>query len=65
MLHKEFAGPLNVVVIAKTNLKTQARAHVILFTSDLELYSYQDSLPPGESYFKNCYTQLLDAQCQL
>jgi hypothetical protein len=37
MLHKEFAGPLNVVVIAKTNLKTQAQAHVILFTSDLEL----------------------------
>ena len=37
VLHKEFAGPLNVVVIAKTNLKTQARAHVILFTSDLEL----------------------------
>lgn len=37
MLHKEFAGPLNVVIIAKTNLKTQARAHVILVTSDLEL----------------------------
>ncbi len=37
MLHKELAGPLNVVVIAKTNLKTQARAHVILFTNDLEL----------------------------
>jgi putative transposase len=35
--HKEFAQPLNVVIIAKTNLKTQARAHVILFSSDLTL----------------------------
>ena len=40
VLHKEFACPLNVVIIVKTNLKTQAQAHVILFTSDLEL-SYQ------------------------
>jgi putative transposase len=37
LLHKEFAQPLNVVIIAKTNLRTQARAHVILFSSDLEL----------------------------
>jgi len=37
LLHKEFAHPLNVVVIAKTNLCTQARAHVLLFSSDLEL----------------------------
>jgi hypothetical protein len=37
LLHKEFAHPLNVVVIAKTNLDTQARAHVLLFSSDLEL----------------------------
>jgi len=37
MLHKEFAQPLNVVIIVKTNLKTQARAHVILFSSDLDL----------------------------
>ena len=29
--HKRFADPLNVVIIVKTNLKTQARAHVILF----------------------------------
>lgn len=36
-LHKEFAQPLNVVVIVKTNLKTQARAHVLLFSSDLSL----------------------------
>ena len=35
--HKEFAQPLNVVIIAKTNLRTQARAHVLLFSSDLEL----------------------------
>ena len=37
LLHKEFAQPLNVVIIVKTNLHTQARAHVILFSSDLEL----------------------------
>jgi len=36
-LHKEFAQPINVVVIVKVNLKTQARAHVILFSSDLQL----------------------------
>jgi putative transposase len=36
-LHKHFAQPLNVVVILKTNLKTQAQAHVILFGSDLDL----------------------------
>ncbi len=37
MLHKEFAQSLNVVIIVKTNLDTQARAHVILFSSDLLL----------------------------
>jgi DDE superfamily endonuclease len=37
LLHKEFAQPLNVVIIAKTHLQTQARAHVILLSSDLEL----------------------------
>ena len=37
VLHKEFAQPLNVVILAKTNLRTQARAHVILFSSDLDL----------------------------
>jgi hypothetical protein len=37
MLHKEFAQALNVVVIVKTNLKTGARARVILFSSDLQL----------------------------
>jgi hypothetical protein len=34
--NKEFAFALNVVVILKTNLKTQAQAHVILFSTDLE-----------------------------
>jgi putative transposase len=35
--HKKFADLLNVVVIVKTNLKTQAVAHVVLFSSDLDL----------------------------
>src|SRR4029077_1544422 len=37
LLHKEFTHPLNVVIIVKTNLRTQARAHVVLFSSDLDL----------------------------
>lgn len=37
LLHKEFASPLNVVILVKTNLRTQAQAHVILFSSDLDL----------------------------
>jgi len=37
LLHKEFTQPLNVVILAKTNLCTQARAHVILFSSDVAL----------------------------
>ena len=37
LLHKAFARPLKVVIIAKTHRQTQARAHVILFSSDLEL----------------------------
>src|SRR5205085_11524093 len=36
-LHKEFATPLNVVILVKTNLTTQAVARVILFSSDLSL----------------------------
>jgi putative transposase len=35
--HKTFADLLNVVVIVKTNLTTQAVAHVVLFSSDLAL----------------------------
>ena len=37
MLHQDFAQSLNVVILVKTNLKTGARARVILFTNDLEL----------------------------
>lgn len=40
LLNKEFAFALNVVVILKTNLATQAQAHVILFSTDLQL-SYE------------------------
>ncbi|BCL39643.1 hypothetical protein NSMS1_60900 (plasmid) [Nostoc sp. MS1] len=39
LLHKEFAQSLNVVILVKTNLKTHARSHVILFSSDLKLSS--------------------------
>ena len=34
--NKEFAFALNVVFVLKTNLLTQAQAHVILFSTDLE-----------------------------
>jgi hypothetical protein len=37
LLHKECQQPLHVVIIAKTNLRTQARAHVVLFSSDVDL----------------------------
>lgn len=37
MLHKSFADPINVVIIVKTHLSTQKRAHVVLFSSDLDL----------------------------
>ena len=37
LLHKAFVHPLNVVIIAKTNLRPQARAHVLLFSSDVAL----------------------------
>jgi hypothetical protein len=35
--HKTCAEPLNVVCLVKTNLKTHAQAHVLLFSSDLAL----------------------------
>ncbi len=35
--HKAFAQPLNVVLIVKTNQRTQRQAHVLLFSSDLAL----------------------------
>ena len=38
--HKKFADLLNIVVIVKTNMKTQAVAHVVLFSSDLAI-SYE------------------------
>lgn len=37
MLHKSFAQPLNVVILVKLNLESGARAHVVLFSSDLAL----------------------------
>jgi len=37
MWHKLFPDLLNVVIIVKTNLKSSARAHVVLFSSDLDL----------------------------
>ena len=37
LLNKEFTFPLQVIVILKTNLSTQAQAHVILFSTDLKL----------------------------
>ncbi len=37
MWHKLFPDRLNIVIIVKINLKTQAHAHVVLFSSDLEL----------------------------
>lgn len=33
-LHESFAQSLNIVIILKTNLKTQQQVHVILFSSD-------------------------------
>ena len=37
LYNKEFGFALNVVILLKTNLDTQAQAHVILFSTDLEL----------------------------
>jgi putative transposase len=37
VLHPQFPGRLNVVVVYKTNLETNAWAYVILFSGDLEL----------------------------
>ena len=41
LLNKTFATPLNVVLLLKTNLTTQAQAHVLLFSTDLELAADQ------------------------
>jgi putative transposase len=37
LLHKEFAHALNIVIVVKTNLQTQTRRHVLLFSSDQEI----------------------------
>ena len=37
MWHKCFPEPLNIVLVVKTNLRTGATAHVVLFSSDREL----------------------------
>jgi putative transposase len=37
LLQACFADPLNVVLLVKTNLDTGARAHAVLFSTDLEL----------------------------
>ena len=37
LLHKSFANRLNIVILLKTHLATQRKAHVILFSSDLDL----------------------------
>ena len=37
LLHKACTQPLNIVLIAQTNLRPQARAHVVLLSSDLAL----------------------------
>jgi putative transposase len=41
MLHTLFPQVLNIVILVKTNLTTQASAHVILFSSDLSI-SYEN-----------------------
>jgi putative transposase len=37
LLHTNFAQPLNVVILVKTNLQSGARGHAVLFSSDMEL----------------------------
>jgi hypothetical protein len=37
LLHQDFPGPLNVVILLRTNLETKAWANVTLFSSDLNL----------------------------
>jgi len=37
LLNREFAFPINVGVILKTNLSAKKQAHVILFSTDLKL----------------------------
>jgi len=37
VIHKKIADPLNVIIISKKNVQTGKVAHVILFSTDLEL----------------------------
>lgn len=37
MLHKKFANELNIVIIQKNNTSTNKTAHIVLFSSDLNL----------------------------
>jgi putative transposase len=37
VLHKECAHPLHVGILAQTNVRPQARAHVVLFSRDVAL----------------------------
>jgi putative transposase len=41
VFHKSFSDVLNVVVVIKTHLKTGKRAHVLLFSTDLDLSADQ------------------------
>ena len=57
MLHKSFAQMLNVVIITKTHLKTGRFAHVILFSSDLEM-SYEKIIEYYSLRFQIVFTLL-------
>ena len=59
LLHKEFAQSLNVVIIVKTNLRTQAQAHVILFSSDLERHLICHSWTTMDSVSKSSLTSVM------
>ncbi len=48
--HKRFSALLNMVVIVKTNLKTNKTAHVVLFSSDLRL-GYEQLI----DYYRLCF----------
>ena len=41
LLHKEFAQPLNVVILVKTHQSTGSQSNIILFSSDLQLSELQ------------------------
>ncbi len=49
VLHKEFSQPLNVVILPKTNIKTQQQGHVLLFSSDLK-FTYNQLISPNITY---------------